>query len=240
MAKIHFVLQGKGGVGKSMISSFLAQYKLNQGENITCIDTDPVNASFKAYNALNVTHLELLEDEQINTRNFDKLIEIISNVESDVIIDNGASTFFPLSHYLISNEIPSLLESMGHKTVIHTVITAGQALLDTLNGLNSLVKSFGHNSEFVVWLNPFWGNIEYNGKSFTDMAVYKNNKGAINTIIELPKLAQDTFSLDLSNMLKNKQTFEEAILDESNSIMTRQRLKIINSKIRGLLEQAGV
>lgn len=39
MAKIHFILQGKGGVGKSMISSLLAQYKLNQGESITCIDT---------------------------------------------------------------------------------------------------------------------------------------------------------------------------------------------------------
>lgn len=240
MAKIHFILQGKGGVGKSMISSLLAQYKLDQGESITCIDTDPVNASFNAYKALNVTHLELLEDEQINTRNFDKLIEIISSVEHDVIIDNGASTFFPLSHYLISNEIPALLESMGHQTVIHTVITAGQALLDTLNGLNSLVKSFGENSKFVVWLNPFWGNIEYNGKSFTEMAVYKNNKSSINTIIELPKLAQDTFGLDLSEMLKNKQTFAEGISDESNSIMTRQRLKIIKSKIDALLNQAGV
>ena len=68
MAKIHFILQGKGGVGKSMISSLLAQYKLDQGESITCIDTDPVNASFNAYKALNVTHLELLEDEQINIR----------------------------------------------------------------------------------------------------------------------------------------------------------------------------
>lgn len=129
---------------------------------------------------------------------------------------------------------------MGHQTVIHTVITAGQALLDTLNGLNSLVKSFGENSEFVVWLNPFWGNIEYNGKSFTEMAVYKNNKSSINTIIELPKLAQDTFGLDLSEMLKNKQTFAEGISDESNSIMTRQRLKIIKSKIDALLNQAGV
>lgn len=72
------------------------------------------------------------------------------------------------------------------------------------------------------------------------MAVYKNNKSSINTIIELPKLAQDTFGLDLSEMLKNKQTFAEGISDESNSIMTRQRLKIIKSKIDALLNQAGV
>ncbi|MFC1098383.1 conjugal transfer protein TraL [Pasteurella multocida] len=240
MAKIHFVLQAKGGVGKSTISSLLAQYKKSKGEAITCIDTDQLNASFNAYKALNVIHLQLLEDEQINPRNFDKLIEIISDVEDDVIIDNGASTFFPLSHYLITNEIPELLESMGHKAVIHTIITAGQALLDTLNALNSLVKSFGKNCEIIVWLNPFWGNIEYNGKSFTEMAVYKNNKDSINTVIELPKLAQDTFSSDLAEMLQNRQTFTEGIEDEKNPIMVRQRLKIIQSKIYALLDQAGV
>jgi MinD-like ATPase involved in chromosome partitioning or flagellar assembly len=31
MAKIHLVLQGKGGVGKSMIAATMAQYKLHQG-----------------------------------------------------------------------------------------------------------------------------------------------------------------------------------------------------------------
>ncbi|WP_115316462.1 AAA family ATPase, partial [Phocoenobacter uteri] len=221
MAKINFILQGKGGVGKTVVSSLLAQYKISKGDKISCIDTDPVNASFEAYKALNVSHLELIEDQQINTRNFDRLIEIISETEYDIIIDNGAASFFPLSHYLISNEIPELIESMGHEIVIHTVITSGQALLDTLNGLNSLVKSFGKNSNFVVWLNPFWGDIEYKGKSFTEMAVYKNNKNSINTIIELPKLSAETFGADFSQMLKNKQTFLEVINNEENHIMTR-------------------
>lgn len=31
MAKIHMVLQGKGGVGKSMIAAVLAQYKAGKG-----------------------------------------------------------------------------------------------------------------------------------------------------------------------------------------------------------------
>lgn len=31
MAKIHMVLQGKGGVGKSMIAAMLAQYKAGKG-----------------------------------------------------------------------------------------------------------------------------------------------------------------------------------------------------------------
>lgn len=49
MAKIHMILQGKGGVGKSFISSKLAQYKVAKGRNLLCIDTDPVNATFYGF-----------------------------------------------------------------------------------------------------------------------------------------------------------------------------------------------
>lgn len=44
MAKIHMVLQGKGGVGKSFIATVIAQYKRSKGQQPLCIDTDPVNA----------------------------------------------------------------------------------------------------------------------------------------------------------------------------------------------------
>lgn len=32
MARIHMLLQGKGGVGKSFIASVLAQYKIARGQ----------------------------------------------------------------------------------------------------------------------------------------------------------------------------------------------------------------
>lgn len=33
MAKIHMVMQGKGGVGKSVASSLIAQYKWSKGKS---------------------------------------------------------------------------------------------------------------------------------------------------------------------------------------------------------------
>ncbi|MCZ2328968.1 nucleotide-binding protein [Bartonella sp. F02] len=54
MAKVHMILQGKGGVGKSMIAAILAQYKASKKHMPLCIDTDPVNATFEGYKALNV------------------------------------------------------------------------------------------------------------------------------------------------------------------------------------------
>ena len=89
MAKIHTTLQGKGGVGKSLIATTIAQYKVNKGQIPLCIDTDPVNASFAGFKVLNVKRLEILEGDEINTRNFDMLIEMIAASPDDVVIDNG-------------------------------------------------------------------------------------------------------------------------------------------------------
>lgn len=71
MAKIHMVLQGKGGVGKSMIAAAIAQYKASKGQTPLCIDTDPVNSTFEGYRALNVQRLNIMDGDEINTRNFD-------------------------------------------------------------------------------------------------------------------------------------------------------------------------
>ena len=108
------VLQGKGGVGKSLIAAILAQYNVSKGKQPLCIDTDPVNATFHGFKALNVKRLQIMDGDEINPRHFDSLVELIAPSTVDVIIDNGASSFVPLSHYLISNQVPALLQEMGH------------------------------------------------------------------------------------------------------------------------------
>jgi integrase len=44
--------QGKGGVGKSLVSAALAQYFRHRKIIPHCFDTDPVNATFAQYQAL--------------------------------------------------------------------------------------------------------------------------------------------------------------------------------------------
>jgi len=80
------------------------------------------------------------DDKNVDASKFDDLIEIISQTTSDVIIDNGASSFIPLSSYLVANGIVSVFQSMGHQLFVHTVITGGQALPDTLIGFDALVR----------------------------------------------------------------------------------------------------
>ncbi len=231
MASIHLIVQGKGGVGKSMIAAFIAQYKLGKGKLPLCIDTDPVNASFEAYKSLKVSRLSIMQHDEIDPRSFDQLIELVAKTKVDVVIDNGASSFVPLSAYVLSNHVPTLLRDMGHQLIVHTVVTGGQALLDTLTGLTQLIRQFPADVPFVVWLNPYWGPIELDGKSFEQMKAYREHKDRISAIIQLPDLKKETFGRDLSDMLQAHLTFEEAIALPSLTIMARQRLSIIKTQL---------
>jgi hypothetical protein len=240
MAKIHMVLQGKGGVGKSLIAAILAQYNVSKGKQPLCIDTDPVNATFHGFKALNVKRLQIMDGDEINPRHFDSLVELIAPSTVDVIIDNGASSFVPLSHYLISNQVPSLLQEMGHELVVHTVITGSQALTDTVNGFAQLATQFPAESSFIVWLNPYWGAIEYEGKSFEQMKAYINNKSRVTAIIKMPTLKEETYGRDLADMLQEHLTFDEALANSALTIMTRQRLKIVKSALFAQLDNSAV
>ena len=240
MTKIHMVLQGKGGVGKSMIAATLAQYKASNGAKPLCIDTDPVNATFEGYQALDVRRLHIMDGDEINTRNFDALVEMIAAAEGDVIIDNGASSFVPLSSYLIGNQVPALLQEMGHELVVHTVVTGGQALKDTVTGFTQLAAQFPAECLFVVWLNPYWGPIEHEGKGFEKMKAYIDNKARVSAIIQIPALKEETYGRDFSEMLQARRTFEEALADSALTIMTRQRLKIVKTQLFARLQQAAV
>lgn len=240
MTKIHMVLQGKGGVGKSMIAATLAQYKSSKAERPLCIDTDPVNSTFAGYRALNVRRLDIMDGDEINTRNFDALVEMIASADGEVIIDNGASSFVPMSSYLIGNQVPAMLQDMGHELVVHTVVTGGQAFKDTLMGLAQLAAQFPEECTFVVWLNPYWGPIESEGKGFEMMKAYTENKSRVSAIIQIPTLKAETYGRDFSEMLQERRTFDEALADPALTIMTRQRLKIVKTQIFQQLDNAVV
>ena len=240
MAKIHMLLQGKGGVGKSFIAATIAQYKQGHGQKPLCIDADPVNATFHGYKALDVQRLEIMENDEINPRSFDTLVDMMATSRDDVVIDNGASSFVPMSHYLVSNHVPALLANMGHELIVHTVITGGQALRDTTSNFAQIASQFPLEAQFVAWLNPYWGPIEHEGKSFEQMNSYLANKARVSAIARIPVLKPETYGRDLSDMLQKRLTFDEALAMESLTIMTRQRLRIVKRLLFDQLDAAAV
>ena len=119
---IHLTLQGKGGVGKSLVASILAQYLKAAQRNVQCIDTDPVNRTFAQYSALAADRLHLRDEHnRIDQRAFDVLMErFLNNDASTFVVDNGASTFLPLWHYLLENNARSTI--CENKVAVFTYI----------------------------------------------------------------------------------------------------------------------
>lgn len=156
-----------------------------------CVDTDPVNATFHGYKALNVKRLNIMKGDEIDPRNFDLLVEWLADIEDDAVIDNGAATFVPLANYLINNQVPDLLQGMGHELVIHTVVTRGQAMVDTLIGFTNLARQFPEPALFVVWLNPYWGIIEHEGRGFEKLKAYQDHKARVSAIVTIPTLKEE-------------------------------------------------
>jgi CobQ/CobB/MinD/ParA nucleotide binding domain len=209
MSTVHLTLQGKGGVGKSVVATLLAQYLRDKGIAVKCFDADPLNQTLAGFAGLGVTKVDLIEvtekGRRINPRRFDDLVEQIAEQsgESHVIVDTGSSSFVALVHYLVSNDVPDVLSQTGHELVVHTVVTGGQALLDTLHGVAQLVKQLD-NVRFVVWLNPFWGPIAEDGKTFEQMKTYQDIKKRIQTVVNLPAFIDELFPQDIAAMLKSR------------------------------------
>lgn len=234
-AAIHLTLQGKGGVGKSFVSSILAQYFTNRAVPVRCIDTDPVNRTLSQYKGLEVEPLKLLRDGTIDQRGFDALMETMLTTNDSFIVDNGASTFIPLWNYFLENNVPGLLRDSGKHMFVHTVITGGQALEDTLKGFGELADT-AVDRTIVVWLNEFFGRIEANGKSFDQMTVYKQNQGKVLGSVGIPRRNPDTFGRDVEEMIARKYTFDEAIKSGDATIMTKQRLRVIQRDLFSQLD----
>ncbi|MEO8663384.1 MAG: conjugal transfer protein TraL [Bryobacteraceae bacterium] len=238
---IHLTLQGKGGVGKSLIASVLAQYLRDKGLDLRCIDTDPVNRTFAQYQALGADRLCLRDEHnRIDQRSFDALMDrFLAEEKMTFVVDNGASTFLPLWHYLLENRALEYLRERGRRVLVHTVITGGQALMDTLNGFHELAQTTADRN-IVVWINEYFGRVEAEGKKFSEMTAYRENAEKVCGAVLFAKRNQDTFGRDLEEMIAAKLTFHEAIASARLPVMAKQRLKVVQRDLFEQLDAVGL
>lgn len=242
MKTLYFTLQGKGGVGKTLISSYLQQYLKNRSDTkskIMGVDTDPNNSSFTGIKKLNVTFLPLFdENQQINERNFDNMIELFyNNQDTTFVVDNGATSFLPLVNYLKDNNIMKMLEDKFN-IVIQIPITGGQAQEDTINGMDYLIDTFkGEKIKFNIWRNEYFGKIQTKErKHFEEFEQYLKHKEHIKGLLTLPQVNEQTYGIDLEKMHKAKLTFEEIKQNENFTLMEKQRLKTYQNKIFSMMD----
>jgi hypothetical protein len=236
MHTVHFVVMGKGGVGKSMTASFLAQCLLQKQRILFCADTDPTNMTFSHYKALNVQHFNISDEQlKVDTRKFDALINHIAAFDGDCVVDTGASSFLPMMHYLHENKMIDLLESTGRRVVIHTPLVGGQAIDETIRGLQTILEFFA--APVVVWVNEYFGKVQKDGVGFKDSSLYKDAKDRFLGVVFLQELTADTSGQDVANMSKKYLTFDEVLNSPDTDLTTRHRLGLVRTNIFKQLAQ---
>lgn len=237
--RVDFILQGKGGVGKSLIACMIAQYLKGKYSDVKCLDTDPVNQTFSNYRELGAEYVPILVGSKIDQRKFDGMMEqILTSETGNFVIDNGASTFIPLTSYMNENSVVEVLEDAGFEVYFHTVVTGGQAIVDTMSGFKALAE-MTNSKNIVVWLNEYFGSIEYAGKTFLEMKAYKDLEDRVRGVVVLHKRNPDTFGKDFDEMTSRKLVFSQAIADPAFSLMAKQRLKTVQKDIFAQIEKIG-
>ena len=231
MKQIHFILQGKGGVGKSFIASLLAQFLRDRKKGqVVCFDTDPVNPTLSRYKQLNVQTVPILtEHKTIDTSRFDSFIEQLIEQDGLAVIDNGAATFVPLLGYITEIDLFSIFKDSDIEVFIHVPVVGGQAFNETLAGFVQ-IGSLGTDFKLVAWLNEFQGEIEQ-GKSFKDFKAVQHNASKFIGQVTLQNRNPDTFGKDIRRMTEDSITFNQVLEDKSYTLIPKQRLKQVRDDV---------
>jgi len=235
---IHLVLQGKGGVGKTVVAGWLTEFLMHRGQPVHCIDGDPVNRSLAQYKALPVEKLDLVSQDGVVIRSrYDAMVDRFMTEEAVFVVDNGATAFLPFWTYVVESNIPTVLRESGRRVYVHVPISGGEMLNDTLLGFKTIAETAEEKS-LVVWINEYFGPVARDGKTFDQMQVYLDNRDKVLTSIGIPQRAPDTFAENIRRMRERKLTFEEAIRTAPGFyIMDKSRLYRVRRELFEQLEQ---
>jgi hypothetical protein len=234
---VHFILQGKGGIGKTLVSTILAQWLAPKDERpLRCYDTDQENPTFSRYKAMNVKHVPVMtENRTIDPKRFDALMIDILEEEGNCVIDNGANSFTPLMAYLLENDCFAMLEEAGRKVYIHTIVGGGDTLHDTATGFVATARATG--VPLVLWENEHFGKLaSASGKVFTESQTYADFAERVRGRVVLAARNADTFGADIKKMNMARLTVDEVRASDKFNVMEKQRIKVVFRDLFGQLD----
>jgi hypothetical protein len=229
---VHFVLQAKGGIGKSFVSTLLAQHIINETGAVRCFDTDQENTTFARYAALAVRHIALADPSRvIDPKRFDTLMETLLTEVGNFVIDTGANTFSNLLAYMVENEVFAMLRQARKATYVHTIVGGGDTLVDTASGFYAIAQKVS-GARIVLWLNEHFGDIKtVEGKPFTETQAYRLSAGRLTGTVTLYRRNPATFGEDIRKLNTKRHTIAQALASPEYSIMEKQRIKTFSSNL---------
>ena len=213
MATIHIVVQSKS-VGKTIVASLLTQCLRDEcSKSVLCLDMDEMCFSLSNYKELQAV--------QVPVNGLAAYCRTFPQATAHVVIDTSTAGFLSFCN-LLQSVLLQQLEEAGHKVRMHIVVAGGAEVLPSLNGFRSLASNFP-TVPLTVWLNPFYGAVSFQGKSFEESRVYQEHSASVHALVCFPDSSQ-LGQEDFQEMLARHLTFKEA-LHAAPSVAQKTRLK---------------
>jgi len=240
MGTLNFLMQGKGGVGKSFVAYILFQYFQKKGLAVQGFDIDPVNKTFAGYKEFGVTPVDIMTDDDIDRYLFDRLISLLCELpgETHAVVDNGASNFVSFCAYAKDENVFGILREAGHEVVLHVPVPGGAALPETITTMNALLMHFPEYPK-VVWLNPKDGPVTMNDHDFYGSTVYQEHRDQFRAVIEMPAYRRETYFRDLTEHLTRKCSFDYGV-KYHGGVVTKSRIFHIWDDLEKIIDRSGL
>lgn len=233
----HFIMQPKGGVGKSLVAILVAQYLRDNGFNMKGMDTDTSNHTFTLYRDLNVKHIPLLDKKlNLDVQKFDAMLGTLLTEEGCFVIDNGSNSVVQLKSYMIQMDAFTLLKEAGVEVFMHSIIVGDDSMPDMILTFDEFCTQL--DAKFVVWLNEYKGEVKPNGLDFHETPVFQQHKDKVKGLIYLNDNGQ-MFINALAQMTTRRITFEQVKKEPSIDVVTKVRIDRSRKETYDQLDQLG-
>lgn len=161
--KFNFIIQSKGGVGKSFLTYILG-VKHEDNVNTLIIDVDgSTKTSTKQlkflYDQKRIGKFDLLDKQERIARDrlFGSIEEIADQPYTNYILDFGAPECEQLpalfSRDVNQDDLKSFADYLDIELVFHVIIAGGTAYTACVEYLNSIVQVVGKEFKIIVWMN---------------------------------------------------------------------------------------
>ena len=159
MKNLHFIIQSKGGVGKSCLAYLFALSNEDNDKSLFIDNDSSTKTSSRQLQFLEDSRVEtisLLDGRDVLVR--DRMVSILEDLSespfTDIYFDFGApeSEQFPA---LLERDLPfkEFCQELDLKAIFHVVIGGGGAFRSSVNYLNKMMDVAPSNFPIIVWEN---------------------------------------------------------------------------------------
>ena len=226
MSAVHLTLQGKGGIGKSLVCRLLGEYL-----RARCYDADPTNHSLTACKGLNLQLVNLLgSDNLIDPEKLSEMFEEIVTVEENVVVDLGASSWIEVDAFWREHSLEQVLLEQGKEVWFHQVVVGGPANGDCVGALAHRIDHRDKRSNLCVWENEYFGPIRIEDQLLTNL--FDFDKLSLQHVV-LPQRSR-LFAAAFEDVIRDGELLGDATMN-TKQILVRQRLTQIQDDLWGQL-----